>query len=122
MKRAVVKAEGRGILASWGSGETVDKSITRTRVLGRIERDTIQEGYTELFIEEQLLRQHCVSMSYGYADFKAQLEKQFRVTYCKKNMMQGTNGPVMRVNVMHISRRTAEMDEADLPLVEAQAG
>jgi hypothetical protein len=119
---AVVKAEGRGILASWGSGETVDKSITRTRVLGRIERDTIQEGYTEMFIEEQLLRQHCVSMSYGYADFKAQLEKQFRVTYCKKNMMQGTNGPVMRVNVMHISRRTAEIDEADLPLVEAQAG
>lgn len=118
----VWKTEARGILASWGSGDTVDKSITRTKVLGRIEHNTIQHGYTEYYIEEQLLRQHCVSMSFGYADFKTQLEKTMRVAYCKKNMMSGTNGPVMRVNVMHITRRTADIDEVDLPLVEAPAG
>jgi hypothetical protein len=73
-------------MSSWGDGSTVDKSITRTKVLGRIEHNTLQEGYTEYFIEEQLLKQHCVSMSFGYADFKAQLEKMFRVSYVKKDM------------------------------------
>ena len=119
------KAEGPGnkLLAKWGDGgDTVDRSLTRTKVLGRIEHNTLQEGYTEYFIEEQLLKQHCVSMSFGYADFKAQLEKQFRVAYVKKDMLAKTNGPAMRVNVMHISRRTDEIDADQLSLVKPEAG
>lgn len=113
---------GRSLMSSWGDGSTVDKSITRTKVLGRIEHNTLQEGYTEYFIEEQLLKQHCVSMSFGYADFKAQLEKMFRVSYVKKDMLSKTNGPTMRVNVMHISRRSDEIDANQLPVVAPQAG
>jgi hypothetical protein len=116
------RSEAKGILATWGNGDTVDKSITRTKVLGRVEHNTLQQGYTEFYIEEQLLKQHCVSMSFGYADFKAQLEAQFRVSYIKKDMLAKTNGPSMRVNVMHISRRADEIDEDSLPVVIPEAG
>jgi hypothetical protein len=119
------KADGPGnrLLTKWGDGgNTVDRSLTRTKVLGRIEHNTLQDGYTEYFIEEQLLKQHCVSMSFGYADFKTQLEKQFRVAYIKKDMLAKTNGPAMRVNVMHISRRTDEIDADQLSLVKPEAG
>jgi hypothetical protein len=116
------KSEDKRILTAWGNGDTVDKSITRSKVLGRIEHNTMQEGYTEYFIEEQLLKQHCVSMSFGYADFKTQLETQFRVAYVKKDMLAKTNGPTMRVNVMHISRRSDEIDADQLPVVIPEAG
>jgi hypothetical protein len=115
-------ADAKSILSAWSNGGTLDKSITRTKVLGRIEHNTIREGYTEYFIEEQLLKQHCVSMSFGYADFKTQLEQQFEVSYIKKDMMSKTNGPTMRVNVMHVSRRSDEVDASLIPVVEAEAG
>lgn len=116
------KTEAKGLLATWGNGDTVDKSITRGKVLGRIEHNTLTPGFTEYFIEEQLLKQHCVSMSFGYADFKAQLEAQFKVTYTKKDLLSKTNGPGMRVNVMHISRRSEDINESELPVVQPKAG
>jgi len=33
------------------------------------------------------------------------------VHYTKKDMLSRTNGPGMRVNVMHITRRKEELDE-----------
>ncbi len=118
------KTEDKRILTAWGSGDTVEKSTTRSKVLGRIEHETLANGYVEYFIEEQLLKQHCVSMSFGYADFKKQLEvkKGWKVAYVKKDMLAKTNGPNMRVNVMHISRLSDEIDADSLPLVEAEAG
>jgi hypothetical protein len=63
-------------------------------------------------------------MSFGYADFKKQLEAKvgWHVSYTKKDMLAKTNGPNMRVNVMHISRRADDIDEAELPLVPPEAG
>ncbi len=111
------------LLSKWGNDSgLLDKSITRNKVLGRIEHNTMQEGYVEYFIEEQLLKQHCVSMSFGYADFKAQLERQFRVAYVKKDLLAKTNGPTMRVNVMHISRKSEDLDADQLSLVKPEAG
>jgi hypothetical protein len=118
------KTDDKRILTAWGTGDTVEKSITRNKVLGRIEHNTLQTGFVEYFIEEQLLKQHCVSMSFGYADFKKQLEAKvgWHVSYTKKDMLAKTNGPNMRVNVMHISRRADDIDEAELPLVPPAAG
>jgi hypothetical protein len=62
-------------------------------------------GYREYYIEEQLLKKHCVSMSFGYDEFKEQMEKLFPVKYVKKDMLASTNGPAMRVNAMHITFR-----------------
>jgi hypothetical protein len=119
----VRKMEGKSILATWGDGsDTKDTSITRSKVLGRIEHNTLQPGFVEYFIEEQLLKQHCVSMSFGYADFRKQLEATFKVTYTKKDMLAKTNGPSMRVNVMHISRPADTLDEDQLSLGQAEKG
>lgn len=104
------KNEDKRILASWGSGEMVDRSTTRSKVLGRVEHDTINVGQIEYFLEEQLLKQHCVSMSFGYADFKKKIAAQYAVNYVKKDLLAKTNGPSMRVNVMHISRQANEAD------------
>ena len=98
----IKKAEGR-LMAAWGDGEAVDKSLTRSKVLGRVEHGTLADGFREYYIEEQLLRKHCVSMSFSYDDFKKQMEKMFRVKYSKKDMLGKTNGPSMRVNAMHIT-------------------
>ena len=112
-----------GILARWGDGsDTRETSLTRNKVLGRIEHNTIQTGYVEYFIEEQLLKQHCVSMSFGYADFRKQIEAMFRVTYTKKDMLAKTNGPAMRVNVIHISREASSLDEDQLSLGDPAKG
>jgi hypothetical protein len=48
-------------------------------------------------------------MSFGYTDFKRQLEnmqkgpQQFRIQYLRKDMLAKTDGPAMRVKVMQIS-------------------
>jgi hypothetical protein len=115
------KAEGR-ILASWGDDGIVDKSITRSKVLGRVEHGMLTPGYREFYIEEQLLRKHCVGMSFGYDEFKAQIENQFKVTYIKKDMLSRTNGPSMRVNVMHISFKDEVFDGNTISLGETKAG
>jgi len=111
----IKKNDSKSFLSSWGNGDTVDKSSTRTKVLGRVEHGIIRPGYVDYFIEEQLLKQHCVAMSFGYNDFCDQLGALWAVTYLKKNMLAQTNGPFMRVNVVHISRKS-EPDDDTLPL------
>lgn len=115
----VVRREEKAILASWGNGDTVDKSITRSKVLGRVEHDMLRKNHIEYFIEEQLLRQHCVSMSYGYKDFKEHLEQTYDVSYGKKDMLSKTNGPSMRVNAMHISIRKDDAPPDLIPVGES---
>jgi hypothetical protein len=110
------KADGR-LLAAWGDGDTVDKSITRSKVLGRVEHGIIRPGYVDYFVEENLLKQHCVSMSYAYHDFKTELAQTHTITYVKKDMLSKTGGPPMRVNALHISRKKTDADE-DLISVE----
>ena len=87
------------------------RELTRSNVAGRIEHG-ITEGYIDYFIEEQLLKAYCSSMSFGYAEFKRQLSGMCRVEFIKKDMMARTKGPQMRVNVMKISRRIGEVDDA----------
>jgi hypothetical protein len=72
-------------------------------------------GHIDYFIEEQLLKNHCVGMSYGYSDFKEGLEKlqNYKIKYMRKDMLSKTRGPTMRVNVMHISRPISENDIED---------
>jgi hypothetical protein len=98
-------------LAAWGDGDTVEKSITRSKVMGRVEHGLIKPGYIDYFIEENLLRQHCVSMSFAYSDFKTELAQTHDITYIKKDMLAKTGGPTMRVNALHISRKKTDADE-----------
>lgn len=97
-----------GVLAELGSGGVIDASTTRSEVMGRIEHGATI-GFIDYFIEERVLKAFCSSMSFGYADFKRQLEHQFNVSHvAKKDMMAKTKGPQMRVSVLKISRRLDE--------------
>jgi hypothetical protein len=90
--------------ATLGGERTIDKSITRTMVAGRVEHD-LTPNHIDYFIEEQQLKAHCVSMSFVYSEFKRQLEAMtaFKIQYLKKDMLSKTRGPSMRVNVMRIT-------------------
>lgn len=101
------RAEGK-LLTAWGDGETIDKSLTRSKVLGRVEHGMSGPGWVDYFIEEQLLKRHCVAMSFGYDEFKDQLQRQFSMIAIKKDMLAKTNGPHMRVNALHLRRQEDE--------------
>ena len=109
-----------GVLAQMGDGAAIDKTTTRTSVQGRVENG-LTPGCSDLYIEERVLRTFCSSMSFGYADFKKQLETHphMGVSYNpRKDLMARTNGPLMRVAAMKISRPLSEDDGAEplLPL------
>ena len=106
----VVRPSTGGLMAELGSGQVIDQTITRNKILGRVEHG-ITAGYVDYFIEEQLLKSYCASTSFGYASFKRQLEDQFPIEYLKKNMTAKTKGPPMRVAVMRVRRKMDEVDE-----------
>ncbi len=100
-----------GPMARLGDSTAVDKNTTRSEVMGRIEHG-VSIGCVDFFIEERLLKAYCSSHSFGYAEFKARIEKQFVVSYLpKKDLLSKTNGPAMRVAVIKITRPEDELDE-----------
>jgi hypothetical protein len=88
---------------SFGSGDIIDKSLVRTEIKGRVEHDSVP-GHIRYIIEEQQLRAWCSGMNYGYTDFKKQIEKEFAVSYAKKDLLAHTRGPQMRVSAVIITR------------------
>jgi hypothetical protein len=119
-KMVVVKALEGALAASIGEDGVIDQSITRSEIFGRVEHN-VTPGHVDYYIEEQLLKKYCSSMSFGYSDFKKQLESMYNVSYLKKDLMSKTKGPQMRVNAMKISRRISndEDPENKLSLVAA---
>lgn len=112
-KFIVVRVIDGAIQATFGESGTVDESITRTNISGRVERN-VTPGYINFFIEERMLKSYCSSMSFGYADFRKQMERQHRVEYIKKDMLSKTKGPQMRVNTIKISRPESPLLETDV--------
>ena len=107
----VVRNSDSGILAELGRGGEVDRATTRSSIMGRVEHGFTPD-HVDYFIEEQLLKAYCSSMSFGYADFKRQLAQAFTVSHVgKKDMTARTQGPQMRVSVLKISRRISDMDD-----------
>ena len=113
-KLVVIKALHGNLQATLGVNGEIDQSLTRSDVAGRVEHN-VTPGHVDYYIEEQLLKAHCVAMSYGYSDFKEQLEKlpNFKINYARPNLLAKTRGPTMRVNVMKISRPITEDDKED---------
>ena len=104
----VVRVSDGRLLAELGNGGIIDQSLTRNKIMGRVEHG-FTPGYVDYYIEEQVLKAHCVSMSYGFDDFKRSMAETYSVTFGRKDMMAKTKGPQMRVRVMHI-RRKVEQD------------
>jgi hypothetical protein len=106
-KFVVVKTLDGALAASIGEHGVIDQTITRSEIFGRVEHG-VTPGHVDFYIEEQLLKKHCSDRSFGYSDFKKQLEAAYHVTYNKKDLMAKTKGPPMRVNAMKISRKIEE--------------
>jgi len=114
-KMVVVKALEGALAASIGEEGVIDQSITRSEIFGRVEHN-VTPGHVDYYIEEQLLKKYCSGMSFGYSDFKKQMEAAYNVTYLKKDLMSKTKGPQMRVNAIRISRRITLDEDSDSPL------
>lgn len=108
----VIEPSNGTLLASLGNGSEVDKSITRSRVLGRVEKE-VAPSYTDFYVEEKMMKRHCASLSFGYDSFVDELAKSgssgLLVERVYKNMLSGTRGPQMRVQALRIRRPTAEV-------------
>jgi len=93
--------------------------------MGRIEHGSTHPDYIEYFIEEQLLRKHCASMSFGYADFKSKMEKAqkangYEVRFgVKKDMLARTDGPSLRATCMHLRIRKEKVTSEGVVSVES---
>ncbi len=110
----VIKQSNGSLMASLGSGQEIDQTVTRSKVMGRVEHSIEKQGFVEYFIEEQVLKAHCVAMSFGYEAFKKQIMATpgYAVGFNRKDMMAKTRGPQMRVRAISMSR-PAEEDPND---------
>ena len=116
-----VDPERRELLAHLGTGQAIDQSIARNRVMGRVEHQVNKVGHVEFFIEEQVIKAHCVAMSFGYDRFKQQISGTlgYVVQFIRKDMMARTKGPQMRVRAMSISRPVTSDDDFEVLPVDA---
>lgn len=105
------------------------RSSTKGSVMGRVELGVKNET-KDFYIEEQLMRQHCAAMSFGYADFKRQMIELVRTRRAKgqmyevkfevkKNLTAGTDSPEMRVNTMRFSAPMGAFGEDDVAVEQA---
>ncbi len=115
-----VDPEKKELLAHLGSGQAIDQSITRNKVMGRVEHQVSKVGHVEFFIEEQVIKAHCVAMSFGYDRFKQQIAGTpgYVVQFMRKDMMARTKGPQMRVRALSLSRPVSADDDIELLPVE----
>ena len=111
-KLVIVKfGEAASPLAHLGDGSMVDRNTTKSEIMGRVEHG-VTAGCVDFYVEERLLRSFCANMSFGYTDFKRQIEALFTVSYVqRKDMMAKTSGPPMRVAAMKISRHLSTINE-----------
>jgi len=110
----VVLSATTGIGAAFGDGELIEQTTMRSNVAGRVEHDA-SPGFTDFYIEEQLLKGYCSSMSFGYEEFKTHIGKLYRTTLPRRyDLMKKTKGPQMRVNCLMISRPKDKEEPYDL--------
>jgi hypothetical protein len=107
-KFVVLRKDAAGQLLADLGADLAGKTSTRSIVMGRVEHGTVREGAVEFFVEEHLLRQHCVTMSFGFADFKREMmrlkDDGFDVRFNqRKDMLAKVDGPSLRVTAMHLT-------------------
>jgi len=116
----VVRRTSDGVLTDLGADIT-GKTSTRNNIMGRVEHGMVHEHLVDFFVEEQLLRQHCAAMSFGFADLKRGLKAMhhdgFHVRFgVRKDLLSRVDGPAMRVSVMHLTVPKDKLDEASSTL------
>lgn len=107
----------RGSDSQWtaqlgGMSDIRDESITKSSVMGRIERD-LNTGWTDICIEEKVMKAHCAAVSFAYSDFKKEMVTKAKVTtHAHFNMMKSTRlSARIEVNIIRIGRQSNEADD-----------
>lgn len=102
----------RKVSVTEGVKEITDdsRSLARNRVMGRVERG-LAKGMVDVFIEERVMRAFCATKSFGYSDFKRQIERTYPTRYLKKNLTSKTQGPEMRVSAICITQPDSDFVE-----------
>lgn len=113
-KLIIVKALDGMLTASLGEDGVIDVSTARTEICGRVEHG-VTAGHIDYYIEEKRIKKYCNEHSFGYSDFKKEMESKYAVSYLKKDLMSKTKGPPTRVNAIKISRRIDGDEEASPP-------
>lgn len=108
-----MSSTAKSLVAQFGHGQELDVSLTRTKVLGRVEKE-VTPGWTDFYVEERLLKRHCASMSFGYNDFMEGIAKTCSTERVQKNMTQGTRAPAMRLAAVRFRRKTEDMLSGEL--------
>lgn len=114
-KLIIVKTLNGALTASLGDDGVIDVSTSRTEVCGRVEHG-VTPGHIDYYIEEKRLKKYCNEHSFGYSDFKKEMESKYAVSYLKKDLMSKTKGPPTRVNAIKISRKIEGDEETSTPL------
>jgi len=86
------------------AGIEVAETLDRRDLCGRVEKSQAA-GWISYYIEERELKGFCSSLSYGYNEFKRDIEAECPVEYTRKDLLSGTKGPTMLVRVIHIKQR-----------------
>jgi Superfamily II helicase and inactivated derivatives len=91
----------------------IGQSVRVLKVMGRIEYG--KDGVADYFIAEGELKKFCNTKSFGYADFKTELAKKYRVFEMRKDLLKDVKGPAMRVNALRITMPVqSEVDFTDV--------
>jgi len=112
----VVRRSSEGDLLTDLGVDITGKTSTKANVMGRVEHGVTHTHLVDFFVEEQLLRQHCAAMSFGFADLKRGLQAmhtegvhvRFNV---RKDMLARVDGPALRVLTMHLTVPKDRLDE-----------
>lgn len=103
------------VVSMSGYGRKLADSI-RGEITGRVEVGIKSEGWVDMYVEENIMKKWCSSMSFSYQDFKARVSEMenTKVTFTKKNLLSDTHLPEMRVNTICISKRESDMHIEDI--------
>lgn len=101
------------------AGIEVAETLDRKDLCGRVEKHAAT-GIIDYFIEERELKAFCSAMSYGYAEFKQDMQETFArdkkgtISYLRKNLLAGTKGPAMSVRVIHIQQKADSAEQLNM--------
>ena len=102
----IVRQLGGELRATFGEAGLIEEGFAKSKLAGRVEHG-VTPGHIDYYIEEQLLKSFCSARSFGYADFRRQLERKYFVKTVRKDMLNSTKGPEMRVTALRICQPIA---------------
>ena len=87
-----------------GTQDIIGGQTRATKIMGRVEhlRD---RKIVEYYIAETELRKFCSTNSFNFKKFKLGLSTTFSTMEMRKNLLEGINGPSMRVTAVRIQMR-----------------